>query len=228
MMIRSFMPICYLHCPLSPASRTPCSPLLLASMKTPTARRFSLSVVVLALTALQSHAFILQQPFHNSRTLSVLHAGDGAGLIVDQVMEEMKVSMKAKDTVTLGTIRLMRAAFANAAIEARTEKLTDEQAIAALKKMAKMRLDSIDMFTAGGALDRADIERAELGVIGRWLPATADEATTRQWVLEAIQQVGDPPNLGKSMGALMKAHKAEIDGAMAQKILKEEVAKLSS
>ena len=47
--------------------------------------------------------------------------------IVDDVTAEMKVAMKAKDSVTLGTIRLIRSAFANAAIELRTEHLTDEQ-----------------------------------------------------------------------------------------------------
>ena len=47
--------------------------------------------------------------------------------IVDDVTAEMKVAMKAKDSVTLGTIRLIRSAFANAAIELRTENLTDEQ-----------------------------------------------------------------------------------------------------
>ena len=47
--------------------------------------------------------------------------------IVEDVTAEMKVAMKAKDSVTLGTIRLIRAAFANAAIELRTENLNDEQ-----------------------------------------------------------------------------------------------------
>lgn len=47
--------------------------------------------------------------------------------IVDDVTAEMKVAMKAKDSVTLGTIRLIRTAFANTAIELRTENLTDEQ-----------------------------------------------------------------------------------------------------
>lgn len=47
--------------------------------------------------------------------------------IVDDVTAEMKTAMKAKDTLTLSTVRLIRSAFANAAIEIRAEKLTDEQ-----------------------------------------------------------------------------------------------------
>jgi uncharacterized protein YqeY len=53
-------------------------------------------------------------------------------------MEQMKLSMKAKDTVRLNTIRLIRAAFANAAIEAKTEKLSDDQCVVVMRKMAKL------------------------------------------------------------------------------------------
>lgn len=92
-----------------------------------------------------------------------------------------------------------------------------------LKKMAKMRKESIDMFEKGGAMDRADAERAELEIIERWLPQMGSEDQVREWVKEAIAEAGSD-NIGKVMGALMKAHKAEVDGGMAQKIIKEELA----
>mmetsp|Transcript_5270 Transcript_5270/g.15305 ORF Transcript_5270/g.15305 Transcript_5270/m.15305 type:complete len:137 (-) Transcript_5270:234-644(-) len=136
----------------------------------------------------------------------------------------MKVAMKAKDTATLSTIRLIRSAFANAAIDLKAEKLTDDQAQTALRKMAKMRQESIDMYSKGGADDRADAERTELAVIERWLPQLADEDQTREWVREAIEEAG-ADNVGKVMGALMKAHKAQLDGKLAQKVVKEELAK---
>lgn len=79
------------------------------------------------------------------------------------------------------------------------------------------------MYEKAGATDRADAERAELEVIGRWLPSMASQEQVREWVQEAIAEVG-PENMGKVMGALMKAHKAEVDGAMAQRIVKEELA----
>ena len=132
--------------------------------------------------------------------------------------------MKSKDTVRLQTIRLIRSAFANAAIELRTDQLSDEQAIAVLKKMAKMRQESIDMFTAGGAHERAEAERSELAVMEQWLPVVASEEQVREWVQEAIAEAGTD-NMGKVMGALMKNHKADVDGKMAQKIVKEELAK---
>jgi uncharacterized protein YqeY len=197
-------------------------------------RRTSFSFALLALSARTSTAFHLRPlpsraclSFHTSTSL---RAGgpesSSSASIVDQVTDEMKKAMRAKDTVRLNTIRLIRAAFGNAAIEAKTEKLADEQAVTVLRKMAKMRQDSIVMFTDGGAVDRAEMEKAELAILESWLPQQADEETTRKWVQEAIEAAGDAKNIGKIMGALMKAHKAEIDGTLAQKVVKEEVAKL--
>lgn len=92
--------------------------------------------------------------------------------------------------------------------------------------MAKMRRESIDMFASGGADDRADAERAELAVIERWLPTLADEARTRAWVREAIAAVGGgASNMGKVMGMIMKEHRAELDGKLTQRVVKEELAK---
>jgi uncharacterized protein YqeY len=146
---------------------------------------------------------------------------------VDEVTDEMKRAMKAKDQMTLQTVRLIRTAFVNAAIDLKTDKLSDDQAIAALKKMAKMRKESIDMYEKNDAPDRADVERAELKVIERWLPAVASDDTVRKWAQEAIAAAGTD-NMGKVMGVLMKKHKSEIDGGVAQKIVKEELAKFKS
>eukprot|EP00591_Stephanopyxis_turris_P007931 CAMPEP_0195526932 /NCGR_PEP_ID=MMETSP0794_2-20130614/28267_1 /TAXON_ID=515487 /ORGANISM="Stephanopyxis turris, Strain CCMP 815" /LENGTH=155 /DNA_ID=CAMNT_0040657723 /DNA_START=234 /DNA_END=701 /DNA_ORIENTATION=- len=143
--------------------------------------------------------------------------------IVDEVNDEMKVAMRAKDKVTLGTMRLIRGAFVNAAIDLKTEALTDDEAQTVLRKLAKMRNESIDLYAANGREDRAESERAELTIIERWLPSLADEDQTRVWVKEAISNVG-ASNMGKVMGALMKKHKAELDGKLTQRIVKEEIA----
>jgi uncharacterized protein YqeY len=100
------------------------------------------------------------------------------------------------------------------------------QAVTVLRKLAKMRQESIQMFQDGGALDRANAEREELQVIERWLPQLANEEQTTTWVLEAIETVGSVDNVGKIMGALMKLHKNELDGTLTQRIVKEQVAKV--
>ena len=80
------------------------------------------------------------------------------------------------------------------------------------------------MYQDGGAQDRADAEEAELKVIESWLPAQASEDTVRKWVEEAIEDAGGIDNVGKIMGALMKKHKNDVDGGMAQRIVKEVIA----
>eukprot|EP00550_Attheya_septentrionalis_P007687 CAMPEP_0198282078 /NCGR_PEP_ID=MMETSP1449-20131203/1928_1 /TAXON_ID=420275 /ORGANISM="Attheya septentrionalis, Strain CCMP2084" /LENGTH=191 /DNA_ID=CAMNT_0043978157 /DNA_START=69 /DNA_END=644 /DNA_ORIENTATION=+ len=161
-------------------------------------------------------------PFMQARPYFASHPTALAS-IADEVMSEMKTAMKAKDTVTLSTTRLIRASFANAAIELKADKLTDEQAQTVLRKMAKSREDSIEMYASNNAEERADAERAELAVIERWLPTLADEAQTKIWVDEAIAATGatSKKEMGKVMGALMKDHKAEMDGNLAQKLVKE-------
>jgi uncharacterized protein len=91
--------------------------------------------------------------------------------------------------------------------------------------MAKMRKESIEMFEKGGATDRADMERAELAVIEQYLPAAVSDDVVRQWAQEAIEEVGSTDNVGKVMGAFMKKHKTDVDGSIAQRIVKEEIAK---
>lgn len=100
-----------------------------------------------------------------------------------------------------------------------------QKALVALRKMAKMRKESIDMYESNGASDRADIERAELAVIERYLPAAVSDDVVREWAKEAIAEAGTVDNIGKVMGAFMKKHKLDVDGNVAQRIVKEEIEK---
>ena len=79
------------------------------------------------------------------------------------------------------------------------------------------------MYTEAGADDRAAAEKAELQVIERWLPSLANEAQTKIWIEEAMgaaEAAGAAGNVGRIMGFLMKDHKGEVDGKLAQKLLK--------
>ena len=92
-----------------------------------------------------------------------------------------------------------------------------------LRKLEKQRKESIEAFSKGGREEMAETERAELAVIQEFLPQLADEAQTRAWVEAAIAESGasGPRDMGKVMGALMKAHKADIDGNLAREIVQE-------
>jgi uncharacterized protein YqeY len=156
--------------------------------------------------------------------------GPAAGLekeyemsIFEDVSSQMKDAMRAKDKVRLSTLRSVRAGFLNELKKDNSESLGDDACLAVLRRLEKQRKESIEAFDAGGREEMAAGERAELAVLQEFLPSLADEAQTRTWVEEAIAASGAaaPGDMGKVMGALMKAHKGDIDGNVAKKIAQE-------
>jgi uncharacterized protein YqeY len=143
--------------------------------------------------------------------------------IFDSVSTQLNEARKAKQEVRLAALQGIRAAFLNETKKDNATTLSDDACVALLRKLAKQRQESIDAFTNAGRPDRADAERAELAVIDTFLPQLADEATTRRWVEEAIASSGaaSGKEIGKVMGALMKAHKGEMDDNLARKIASE-------
>jgi uncharacterized protein YqeY len=143
--------------------------------------------------------------------------------IFDDVSRGLKEALKARDEVRLATLRSIRAAFLTEMKKDNATTLADEVCVGLLRRLEKQRQESIEAFRAAGRTDRADAERAELAVIESFLPRLADLATTRAWVEEAIAASGaaGAKDLGKVMGAVMKAHKGEVDGNLARKIAAE-------
>ena len=143
--------------------------------------------------------------------------------LVETVTAQMRDAMKAKDAARLGALRNIRAAFLTEMKKDGSETLADAVSITVLRKLAKQRQESIDAFTQARRPERVAEERAELGVIEEFLPRLADEATTRGWVQEAIAAsgAGGARELGKVMGALMKAHRGDVDGDLARRLAAE-------
>ena len=139
--------------------------------------------------------------------------------ILDDVNDQLKAAMKAKEQTRLAALRSMRAAFLNELKKDGAETLPDEAAITIMRKLAKQRKESIEAFDKAGRDEQASAERAELEVIESFLPSLADEATTRGWVEAAIAESGAsaPGDVGRVMGMVMKAHKGEVDGGLAKK-----------
>lgn len=144
--------------------------------------------------------------------------------LVDKVSASLKTAMLAKDAARTGALRMIRAAFIELEKEGKGE-VTDERCVDALRRLKKQRDDSVASYESAGRADLAAVERAEIVIIDEFLPQLADEAQTLVWVKEAIAASGatSPKEMGKAMGALMKAHKADIDGAVAQALLKREL-----
>jgi uncharacterized protein YqeY len=140
--------------------------------------------------------------------------------ILDEVSTQMKQALRARQSVRLAALRSIRAAFLNEMKKDGSETLSDEVCVALLRRLEKQRGESIEAFEQAGREERAATEREELAVIQEFLPSLADEATTRAWVEAAIAATGasSAKELGKVMGAVMKAHKGEVDGNLTRRL----------
>ena len=143
--------------------------------------------------------------------------------IFDQINAHLKDAMRAKDKPRLAGLRGIRAAFIEEMKKDGSDSVSDAVCETLLRKLEKQRKESIEAFSKGGREEMAETERAELAVIQEFLPQLADEAQTRAWVEAAIAETGasGPKEMGKVMGALMKAHKADLDGNLARGIVQE-------
>ena len=143
--------------------------------------------------------------------------------IVEDVTAQVKDAMKAKDTTRLATLRSMRAAFLNEMKKDGADTISDEVCETLMRKLEKQRKESIEAFEKGDRPEMAEAEKAELAIIQEFLPQLADAAQTRSWVEAAIASTGatEKKDMGKVMGALMKDHKADLDGNLAKGIVQE-------
>jgi uncharacterized protein YqeY len=121
----------------------------------------------------------------------------------DQITEDMKTAMRAKDSERLGTIRLLLAALKQKEVDERIE-LDDAMVVAIVDKLVKQRKDSVAAFTQGGRTDLADKEAAEIKVLEVYLPQRmgADEITAEVKAIVAELGAKGPGDMGKVMGAV--------------------------
>jgi uncharacterized protein YqeY len=138
-----------------------------------------------------------------------------AGATETQVNQQITIAMKAHDGVRTTTLRLIKNALKNKAIEKR-EMLTPAEEQQALATMIKQRRDSIEQFTNGNRPELAAKEAAEIEVIEEFLPKALDESALAALVAQAIQEVaaasGKAPTV-KEMGQVMKAVQARLQAA---------------
>jgi uncharacterized protein YqeY len=121
----------------------------------------------------------------------------------DQITDDMKAAMRAKESGKLATIRLILADIKRKEVDERIE-LNDAQVLAVVEKMIKQRKDSITQFEAGGRQDLADIEKAELVVLSAYMPAGLSDEEVAAEVKAAIAASGaaGPQDMGKVMALL--------------------------
>ncbi|MCF8169662.1 MAG: GatB/YqeY domain-containing protein [Methylotenera sp.] len=137
-----------------------------------------------------------------------------------QITEDMKTAMRAKDSVRLGTIRLLQAAMKQKEVDERVE-LDDIMVIAIVDKLIKQRKDSVAAYQSAGRQDLADIETAEIVVLQAYLPQRLNAQEVQHAVAAIVAELGasGPGDMGKVMGAVKaqlagKADMGEVSAAV--------------
>ena len=140
----------------------------------------------------------------------------------DQLREDVKTAMRAKDALRRDTIRLLQAAIKNADIEQRGE-VDDAVVLTIIQKQLRQRQDSIEQFEAGGREDLAARERAEIGVLEAYLPAQMDRDAIMAAAQAVVARTGasGPGDKGKVMGPLMGQLRGKADGRLVNEVVGE-------
>ena len=138
-----------------------------------------------------------------------------------QLTEDMKTAMRAKDQVSLSTIRLINAAIKQFEVDERTEA-DDAKVISILTKMVKQRKDSAKIYTEAGRQDLADKENAEIEILNRYLPQMMSAEEIKTVVEAVIAETGASgmADMGKVMGVLKTRLAGKADMGEVNKILK--------
>lgn len=129
--------------------------------------------------------------------------------IYDQISEDIKSAMRAKDKEKLATLRFLAAALKQKEVDERIE-LSDADVIAVIEKSCKQRKDAIDQYTAGGREELAQAEAAELAVLQTYLPPQLSEDELTQLIQASIAEVQATEM--KDMGKVMATLKPKVQG----------------
>ena len=127
----------------------------------------------------------------------------------DQLKDQQKLAMLAKDKARLGAIRLLMAEIKQREVDTRVE-LNDEDILAVVTKMVKQRRDSISQFAAAGRQDLADKESAEILVLQEFLPQQLTAEEIAVLIEQAITESGAA--VMADMGKVMAVLKPKIQG----------------
>lgn len=144
------------------------------------------------------------------------------------IHEDLKASisdaMRTRNAVRLQTLRSLTTAMTNEVVAKKRrpdEFLTDEEALAVLKRAASQRRDSIEQFTKGGRPELAEPEKLELAIIETYLPAQMSREQVEVAVKAKIAElhVSSKIDANKLIGALMKDFKGQADGTVVKEVI---------
>jgi uncharacterized protein len=142
------------------------------------------------------------------------------GQLTEKIRADMTAAMKAQEKDRLSTIRMLQSALKNEQINTGHE-LSDEEAMAVIRKAVKQRQDSIEQYTTAGRTELADKERTEMEQLKAYLPAEVSEEELESGLREIIASTGaqSKKDLGKVMKEATARYKGRADGKKIQELV---------
>ena len=143
----------------------------------------------------------------------------------EQLTEDMKAAMRAKETGRLAAVRLIISEVKRKELDDQTQ-LDDTHVLAVIEKMIKQRKDSISQFEAGNRPDLADIEKAEMVILSAYMPAGLSDEEIAAEVAAAVAETGatGPQDMGKLMGVLKPKLAGRADMTVVSGLVKKALA----
>lgn len=143
----------------------------------------------------------------------------------EQFTDRLKTAMKAGDSATTSTVRMIMAKLKDTDIAARPkgiDKVADEEIVAMLRGMVKSRRESVELYRQGNRPELVAKEEAEIAVIEAFLPSQMSEEAMKQAVADAVAETGAASikDMGKVMAALKAKHAATLDMSKAGPLVK--------
>ena len=143
-------------------------------------------------------------------------------LLKQQLLDDMKEAMRAKEKIRLNTIRMLRGQIKNREIEQGGE-LSDDEVLQVLSTAEKTRKEAIELYRRGNREDLAAQEETELAVIRGYMPERLSEDELRAFIGQVVAEVGAEGmrDMGKVMGAIMPKVRGRADGQIVNRLVKE-------
>jgi uncharacterized protein YqeY len=140
----------------------------------------------------------------------------------ERLNEDMKQAMKSKDKFKLSTIRMVRSTIKNLEIDLK-RTLDDNEVLDILSREIKQRKDALQEFQKADREDLAEHAKAEIEIIGQYLPAQLSEEEIKVIVQQTIQETGasSKADMGKVMGELMPKVKGRSDGKLVNQVVQQ-------
>jgi len=141
----------------------------------------------------------------------------------EQIDNDLREALKAKDSVKLGTLRMFSAALKNEEIALRGKELDDRKMVEVAGREAKKRKEAIESYKKGGRDELAEKEQKELEVLEKYLPQQLSDDKIKEVVQEVVGETGasGASDFGKVMGVVMSKVKGRADGAKVGEVVKE-------